>query len=57
MGKTSTKVKERWNKKTYDEIKVRVPKGIKESLKKKCDENGISMNYIFVEAAKQYLES
>lgn len=32
MGKTSSTVKDRYNAKTYDEIKVRVSKGQKEEL-------------------------
>lgn len=32
MGKTSAAVKDRWNAKTYDEIKVRVTKGQKEII-------------------------
>ena len=33
VGKTSSKVKDRYNAKAYDEIKIRVPKGYKETLK------------------------
>ena len=37
MGKTSSAVKDRWNAKAYDEIKVRVPKGQKDSIKAHAD--------------------
>ena len=33
MGKTSSAVKDRYNAKVYDEIKVRVEKGRKESIR------------------------
>ena len=33
MGKTSSAVKDRYNSKAYDEIKVRVTKGQKEMIK------------------------
>lgn len=32
LGKTSSIVKDRYNKKVYDEIKTRVPKGKKEKI-------------------------
>nr|DAP12010.1 MAG TPA: hypothetical protein [Bacteriophage sp.] len=55
MGRTSTEVKDRWNKKNYDSTVVRLPKGMKERLKAACEKDGISMNSIFVKAAKDYL--
>lgn len=33
MGKTSSTVKDRYNAKTYEEIKVRVNKGFKDKIK------------------------
>lgn len=33
MSKTSSAVKDRYNAKAYDEIKVRVPKGQKDNIK------------------------
>ena len=44
MGKTSSKVKDRYNAKAYDEIKIRVPKGKKENLKAYADNKGESLN-------------
>jgi predicted DNA-binding protein len=55
MGRTSVEVKERWNKKNYDDVRVRLPKGMKEKLKAVCEKDGISMNSIFVKAAEEYL--
>ena len=44
MGKTSSKVKDRYNAKAYDEIKVRVPKGEKDKIKSHAETNGESVN-------------
>ena len=45
MGKTSSAVKDRYNAKAYDEIKVRVPKGQKDSIKAHADRfDGGSVN-------------
>jgi len=32
MGRTSNAVKDRWNSKAYDDLRVRVPKGQKENI-------------------------
>lgn len=57
MGSTSSKVKDRYNKKTYDQIIVRLPKGMKNQLKEKCMKNGDSMNSVFVKSAIDYLKT
>lgn len=44
MGKTSSVVKDRYNAKTYDEIKVRVYKGEKEIIKTHAEQRGESTN-------------
>lgn len=44
MGKTSSKVKDRYNAKAYDEIKVRVSKGKKDEIKAHAEEQGESLN-------------
>lgn len=44
MGKTSSAVKDRYNAKTYDEIKVRVFKGEKDELKAYAEARGESLN-------------
>ena len=44
MGKTSSKVKDRYNAKAYDELKIRVPKGEKEQIKSHADTQGESLN-------------
>lgn len=55
MAYTSPEVKNRWNKNNYDRVAVMLPKGMKERLKATCEKDGISMNSIFVKAAKDYL--
>lgn len=42
--KTSSKVKDRYNAKAYDEIKVRVPKGHKEEIQAHAESQGESVN-------------
>lgn len=44
MGKTSSVVKDRYNKKAYDEIKTRVPKGKKEEIKAHAESVDGSLN-------------
>ena len=45
MSKTSSAVKDRYNAKAYDEIKVRVPKGQKDNIKAHADRfDGGSVN-------------
>ena len=44
MGKTSNAVKDRYNAKAYDDIRVRVPKGMKEQIQAYADANGETVN-------------
>lgn len=44
MGKTSSAVKDRYNAKAYDEIKIRVPKGRKEEIQAFAASQGESTN-------------
>lgn len=44
MGKTSSKVKDRYNAKAYDEIKIRVPKGRKADVETFAKSQGESVN-------------
>ena len=44
MGKTSNAVKDRYNAKTYDDLRVRVPKGMKEQIQAFADANGETVN-------------
>ncbi len=44
MGKTSSKVKDRYNAKAYDEFKIRVPKGQKATVQAAAAAVGESVN-------------
>ena len=44
MGKTSSAVKDRWNAKAYDEIKLRVQKGQKAQIQNAAAAAGMSLN-------------
>lgn len=44
MGKTSSKVKDRYNAKAYDEMKIRVPKGRKAEVEAYAKSQGESVN-------------
>lgn len=57
MGKTSSAVKDRYNAKAYDEIKVRVSKGDKELIKAHADrfDNG-SVNAFINRAINETME-
>lgn len=44
MSKTSSAVKNRWNKKTYDDVRLRLYKGQKEIVKAYAENQGKSLN-------------
>lgn len=44
MSKTSSKVKDRYNSKAYDEMKIRVPKGQKQAVEAHAQQKGESVN-------------
>ena len=44
MGRTSSAVKDRYNAKAYDEIKVRVSKGKKDTIQAHAEAQGQSVN-------------
>ena len=57
MGKTSSQIKDRYNAKAYDEIKVRVFKGEKEKIKAHADTyDGGSVNAFIQRAIKETME-
>lgn len=56
MGKTSSAVKDRYNAKAYDEIKIRVPKGQKEAIRKVAERNGESVNRFILNCIAEYSE-
>ena len=57
MGKTSSAVKDRYNSKAYDEIKVRVAKGQKEEIKAHAEQfDGGSVNGFINRAISEAME-
>ena len=54
--KTSSEVKNRYNKKVYDSIIVRVPKELAQAFKEKCAAEGIPQAQIIKEAITRFLE-
>jgi len=56
MGKTSSAVKTRYNKKAYDRFLLTVKKGEKELIKSAADTTGKSLNAYIIEAIKDRME-
>ena len=56
MGRTSSAVKDRYNAKTYDEIKVRVNKGKKETIQSHAESHGQSVNGFINSAIDEKME-
>ena len=56
MGRTSSAVKDRYNARVYDEIKVRVPKGRKAELQAYVSERGESVNAFINRAISKQME-
>ena len=57
MGKTSSAVKNRYNNKVYDAVRLMVRKGGKELLQSHAAERGESLNAWINRAIKKQLES
>ena len=53
MGKTSVKVKERYNKKVYEDIRLRVKKGQKELIQSRAEELDKSVNSYIVDLIEE----
>lgn len=56
LGKTSSAVKDRYNAKVYDEIKLRVSKGYKSEIKAFADMKGESVNGLINRLIKEAME-
>jgi uncharacterized protein (DUF1778 family) len=56
MGKTSSAVKDRYNAKAYDEVKLRVPKGQKDLIREHAEAMGESVNGFLQRAIKAAIE-
>lgn len=57
MSKTSSVVKDRYNKKTYDQINLRVPKGQKEQIQQIASNANMSVNEFYRNALDKYIDS
>ncbi len=53
MGKTSVEVKERYNKKVYEDIRLRVKKGQKEMIQAHAESLGKSINGYIVDLIEE----
>lgn len=56
MGKTSSKVKDKYNAKAYDEIKLRVKKGDKDKIKDHAERKGESVNGFINKAIEEKMQ-
>lgn len=56
VGRTSSAVKDRYNAKVYDEIKIRVSKGQKAEIKAHADVNGESVNAFIKRAIESQMQ-
>lgn len=56
MGRTSSAVKDRYNSKVYDEIKVRVSKGQKDTIQAHAESQGESVNGFIGRAIMETME-
>ena len=54
---TSSELKNRYNKKVYDSIIVRIPKENAQAFKEKCAAKGIPQAQIIKEAIRVFLET
>ena len=55
--KTSSAVKAKYNKKTYDTISIRIPKDLAQAFKQKCKEENISQAKIIKNAIQKFIDS
>lgn len=55
MGKTSSKVKDRYNAKAYDELKIRIPKGQKTTIAAFAQKTEDSINGVTNKALLAYM--
>ena len=56
MGKTSSKVKDRYNAKVYDTITIRVPKGERDTIKAHTERMAESLNGFIARAIRETME-
>ena len=54
---TSSAVKAKYNKKTYDTISIRIPKDLAQAFKLKCKDENISQAKIIKNAIQKFIDS
>ena len=52
MAKTATQVKDDYNRRNYDCVLVKLPKGAKDELKRAAAEQGVSLNRYILESVE-----
>lgn len=57
MGKTSSEVKDRYNKKAYDTIMLRVYKGRKDEVQAAAKRAGLSLNAYIVKTIERQMDN
>ena len=55
--RTSAKVKNKWNEKTYDRVYVTIPKGYGDKIREQCKEQGISVNSAVFDEVNRRMET
>ena len=56
MSKTSNAVKDRWNTKNYDDLRIRIPKGRKADVEDYASSHGETVNGLVNKLLRQTLE-
>ena len=52
MGRTSSEVKNRWNKLNYDRVNITIPKGMHDKVYQYAESQGISVNLLINELVR-----
>ncbi len=55
MSKTSTASKAKYNAKAYDRLAVSIPKGMRETFRAACEQNGKTMNGLINKWIQAYI--
>ena len=56
MGRTSTASKNKWNKKAYDSILIRLKKGSKKTIEEKAKSENESLNHFIASAIEEKMK-
>jgi len=55
MSKPTNAVKDRWNAKAYDDLRIRVPKGRRADIEAYVKERGLSTNGVVNQLLREFL--